>query len=133
MQQKVQVETEVLRQFGQLVGAVFIVIGCWPLFLHGSMNHLWALIAGGVLVALGSIVPRSLVHLYHFWMGLGHALAWLNTRIILGIIFFGLITPMGICMRVLGKRVLPRTFDRTMTTYRIMKAPRPRTHFRHQF
>lgn len=122
-----------LRHFGQLVGSIFVLIGLWPFFVHGAVLHAWAVFAGAILVILGSAAPGSLVYPYRFWVGLGHALGWLNTRIILAIIFFGLITPMGICMRVFGKRLLPRTFDPTAATYRVVRVSRPRTHMRHQF
>ena len=66
-------------------------------------------------------------------MIVGHALGWVNTRIILGIVFYGLLTPMGLAMRLFGKDSMQRQFVQEAHTYRVMRNPRPRSHLMRQF
>ena len=67
------------------------------------------------------------------WMLLGDGLGWVNTRIVLGVIFFGVITPTGVMFRLLGRDPMRRTFDPSLTTYRVLQVPRPGTHMHRQF
>jgi hypothetical protein len=122
-----------LRQFGTLVGGVFGVIGLWPLVFRSESPRLWAMILGGLLIALGTIVPMSLKQVHGGWMKIGHVLGVINTRIILGVIYYLLITPMGLVMRLMGKDPMRRTLTQETGTYRIVRTPRPRQHMRHQF
>jgi len=66
-------------------------------------------------------------------MALANALGWVNTRLVLGAIFFGLITPMGLIMRLSRKDPLHRTFDAEAETYRVRRQPRRPTHLTRQF
>ena len=122
-----------LRQFGLLVGGVFAVIGLWPFVFRSESPRLWAMILGGLLIVLGGIVPQSLKQVHQGWMKVGHVLGWINTRIILGIIYYLLITPMGLVMRLMGKDSMHRSFVQHTDTYRVLRTPRPRQHMRNQF
>jgi hypothetical protein len=66
-------------------------------------------------------------------MALGAVLGWVNTRVILGLIFFGLITPMGLAFRLAGRDPMQRAFDPKATTYRVPRTPRPGAHMLRQF
>ena len=122
-----------LRQFGLMVGGVFSVIGLWPMFLRGEAFRLWAVVLGSLLILLGSLVPTWLAPVHRGWMWVGHVLGWINTRIILGVIFYGLITPIGIVFRMLGKDTMRQSFSDTSSTYRVNRQPRPRSHMKFQF
>jgi hypothetical protein len=122
-----------LRQFGLLVGGVFAVIGLWPIVFRSESPRLWANILGGLLIILGAIAPQSLKQVHKGWMKVGHVLGAINTKIILGIIYYLLITPMGLAMRLMGKDPMHRTLAQGTDTYRIVRAPRPRHHMRNQF
>ena len=122
-----------LRNFGLIVGGVFSVIGLWPMVWRGEPVRLWALIIGGLLIGMGSVVPTWLAPIHRGWMWIGHVLGWINTRIILGVIFYGLITPTGIVFRMLGKDTMRQTFSDTSSTYRVNRQPRPRSHMKFQF
>ncbi len=122
-----------LRSFGLLVGGIVSVIGLWPMLFRGESPRMWAVGAGGLLIALGGILPRSLVHVHKGWMLVGHVLGWINTRILLGIVFYGLITPIGIIFRLTGKDTMRQAFSRTTSTYRVNRQPRPRSHMKFQF
>ena len=122
-----------LRQFSLIVGGIFSVIGLWPMILRNEDSRLWSLTLGGTLVVLGLAVPQSLKQVHAGWMKVGHVLGTINTRIILGIIYYALITPMGVIMRLMGKDSMHRLLMQDATTYRVVRTPRPRDHMRNQF
>lgn len=130
---KQEVETKELRHFGLIVGGIFSVIGLWPMVFRGEGLRLWAVIVGGALVAAGLALPRSLQLIHRGWMWVGHVLGSINTRIILGIVFFGLVTPMGLVMRLFGKDAMRRALLQEVPSYRVVRGPRPRGHMRNQF
>lgn len=122
-----------LRSFGLLVGTVFTVIGIWPLLMRGEALRLWAIGLGVTLMLLGGMFPRVLVPVHNVWMRVGEALGWINTRILLGLVFYGLITPIGILFRLMGKDVMRQAFARDSPTYRVSRRPRPHGHMKVQF
>ena len=128
-----RVSPKELRSFAFLVGAVFVVLGLWPFILRGQPLRLWALILAGLLIAPGVLWPTSLRPVYGVWMAVGHALGWVNTRVILAVIFYMLFTPVAIIMRFLGKDPMRRKMEPAAGTYRIPRQPRAGSHMGHQF
>ena len=122
-----------LRQFGLLVGTVFTVIGLWPFIFRDEPVRMWAIGLGGPLIVLGAILPQVLGPIHKGWMWIGHILGWVNTRILLSIVFYGIVTPMGLVFRLLGKNSMRQTFAESSTTYRVVRSPRPRSHMKFQF
>ena len=131
VQQKVK--TKQLRSFGLMVGGIFAFIGLWPKVYHGSSPRLSALILAASLILPALMFPRSLEPVYRIWMKAGQVLGWINTRIILSLIFYLLFFPVGLVMRLLGKDPMNRQFDSDATTYRVARQPRPGSHMKHQF
>ena len=130
---KQQDEKKQLRHFGLIVGGIFGVIGVWPIVFRGEGPRLWAL---AIAVALGVpalVLPRSLTHVHRVWMAVGETLGWINTRILLALVFYGIATPMGILMRRLGHDPMRRRFDPGVETYRVVKPVRPAAHMTRQF
>jgi hypothetical protein len=66
-------------------------------------------------------------------MAVGDVLGWVNTRLVLGLIFFGLITPMALVLRLAKRDPMRRAFDPGATTYRVRRQPRPGAHLLRQF
>ena len=122
-----------LRQFGLLVGAAFTVISLWPLVFRGEPLRLWAIGLGGLLIACGGILPQLLAPVHKGWMWVGHILGWINTRILLSIVFYALVTPIGLVLRLMGKDTMRQTFAESSTTYRVVRSPRPHSHMKYQF
>ena len=130
---KQAVSTKELRSFGLSVGGVFGVIGLWPMVIHGASVRPWAVGLGGLLIACGSLIPRVLAPVHKGWMWIGHILGWVNTRILLGLVFYGLITPIGMVFRLMGKETMRQAFSEDASTYRVVRQPRPRVHMKFQF
>ncbi len=108
-----------LRKFGFTLTSVFIgAFGLLlPLLLKKAMPT-WPFIIGTLILIPTVTKPAMLKVIYTPWMKVGHILGWINTRIILGAIFFVLITPTGLIRRLLGKDTLGLQFDKQATTYR---------------
>jgi len=66
-------------------------------------------------------------------MRFGAALGWLNSRILLGLMYFLVFAPMGVLMRLLGKDPMKRRIDPSTPTYRVARAARDASHMDHQF
>jgi Saxitoxin biosynthesis operon protein SxtJ len=122
-----------LRDFGLLVGGIFGLIGLWPLLWRQQSPRLWALTLFVVLVPPALVAPRVLAPAYRAWMKLAEVLAWVNTRILLGVVFYGVVTPIGLVMRLLGRDPMRRQFERDGESYRVACTPRPATHMLRQF
>jgi hypothetical protein len=98
-----------LRRFGLLVGGVFLalLVGVLPLIKHHP-RPLWPWFPGGLLCAVALVAPRSLTGFYRRWMQLASALGWLNTRLLLTVVFFVVVTPIGLILRALGYNPMRR-------------------------
>jgi len=96
------------RRFGLTVGGAFLVLA----LLARWRGHLPVSLALGVLAALLTVgaagFPRRLGPVFRAWMGLAHALSRVTTPVFLGLVYFVLLTPVGLLMRVVGRRALVR-------------------------
>lgn len=90
----------------------FALVMSWafPLFfslllpwLFGYAWQLWPLFVPAVLLTLLLLAPKTLRFPHKFWMTFAGVIGWINTRLILGICFYLLITPLGLFMSMLGK------------------------------
>jgi hypothetical protein len=79
------------------------------------------------------LAPRTLVPVYRIWMTVGEALGWINTRILLGVVFYGLITPMGLIRRLRREDPMRRRHDPGAQSYRVPKPARSGAHMNRQF
>lgn len=105
-----------LRKFGLVVGGVFVAIGLLFLWRHPSRTPYFAW-PGGVLMGLGVILPQALKWVYIVWMSLAFVLGFVMAHVILTLLFFLVITPMGLVARLTGKDFLSLKLDRDAKTY----------------
>ncbi len=116
-----------LRKFGlMMAGIICLLFGLffpW-VFDYGIPN--WPWIVGGVFATPALLFPAALKPVYHVWMKIGHALGWFNTRLILGIVFYLMVLPMGLIMRLFGKDPMARKLDQSTVSYRKKSARHPK-------
>lgn len=117
-----------LRSFGLLMGGVFLIVAVWPLVIHGESLRVWAGLIAAVFGAMGVLFPKGLRPLHHVWMKIGEKLGWINSRIILSLLFFGMFTPMAFVMGLFGKRPLQLGYDPKANSYRVVKKARAADH-----
>ena len=129
----VEVTKKTLRQFGLMVGGIFLLIGLWPFVWRQEPVRIWAVVPGSLLAVAGLMMPGVLRQVYKGWMLVGHVMGWLNTRIILGILFYGIVTPMGLVMKLTGRDPMRREFEPEAQTYRVIRQPRPASHMKNMF
>ncbi|HMZ54733.1 MAG: hypothetical protein JSR64_05760 [Nitrospira sp.] len=127
------VEKKDLRNFGLIIGSLFCLIGLWPMIRYGEAIRLWAILPGGLLIPAGLMAPTILGPLFKVWMKIGHVMGLVNTKIILGVLYFGLITPMGVVMRLFGWDSMNRVLRQDAESYRVVRPARPHTHMTRQF
>ena len=91
------------KQFGVTVGLVLVAISGWLFWRgHGPAATAAPAFIGALLVLFGVGYPRALVRPNRAWMALAEALSWVMTRVILGLLFFLVFTPLGAWRRMRG-------------------------------
>lgn len=109
-----------LRQFGLLLaGVTAFLFGLVPVLLGTSPWPVWPWLTALVLVVWALAHPRSLGPVYRVWMRVGAVLGWINTRILLFIVYCLMIVPIGVFIRLRGNDPLARRMDRGAKTYRV--------------
>ena len=102
------------KEFGILFFIVFLIIGLWPL-LNNSSIRIWALIIALLFLVLGILNLQILTPLKKGWIKFGELLGKIISPIIMGFIFFLIITPIGLFMRLIGKDLLNLKYNNDQT------------------
>lgn len=120
------VSPQELRKFGLLTGLLLIVFFCGLIpWIWSFSPPLWPLIAAGVLGLPAIVFPKALSPVYKVWMAFAGVLGWINTRIILSLIFYLVFLPIGLIMR-LFRDPMHRSLDSSADSYRVESQP-PKT------
>lgn len=123
-----------LRTFGLLFsGLLCLFFGLLLPWLWGFGLPVWPWPVAALLVVGALLKPVLLAPLYQVWMKIAAVLGWINTRLLMVIIFYGMILPVGLVMRLGGRDALARRFDPQAATYRIERTPPPPDHLRRPF
>ncbi|WP_411824153.1 SxtJ family membrane protein [Leptospira sp. 'Mane'] len=132
--QKIEPTSSDLRKFSYIVGGVLALIFglAIPYLNRGSWNP-YLVGTGTALIFLGTVIPKILYWPFRAWMLVGEVLGWINTRIILSVIFFLLFTPIGLLKRLFGNDSLKRKLDADATTYRVIPPVRTTDHMERPF
>ena len=104
------------RSFGFLFFVVFLAISLWPLKSQGDLR-LWAFILSLIFLVLGILNSRFLTPLNKLWYKFGIFLGSVVSPIVMGIVFFMVVTPIGLIMRFLGKDLLRVNKNKIVSTY----------------
>ena len=100
---KTNISEKKLKEFGFLIGLIFPIIFGWFLpFLKGSSFKMWTLIISIPFLNSAIFRPDLLALPYKVWMKFGAILGWVNSRIVLGIIFFFILLPIAFIMKIYG-------------------------------
>ena len=103
MKEKIQISSN--RSFGIVFCIIFLLIGFYPLIKGGSLS-VWALIISSIFLFLGISNSRALTSLNIIWFKFGIFLSKFFGPLIMGIIFFIIVTPIGLIMRFFKKDLL---------------------------
>jgi len=114
-----------LRDFGLLIGFGFPILIGWLLpSIFGHVFRAWTLWVGVPGLILAFTAPRLLHYPYKSWMALGHVLGWINSHIILGLVFIIVLQPIAFIMRLTGydplrtKRTKEKTYRENCKDYK---------------
>jgi hypothetical protein len=110
------------RAFGLVFAAVFAIIALYPLFWLRP-PHLWALIVAAAFLVIALLLPAALGPLNRLWARFGLLLHKVTSPLVLGFLFFLVITPMGVIMRLFGKDPLRLKRDAQAASYWIDRKP----------
>jgi len=98
-----------LLRFGLALGFVLILIACF-LFWKGRINYIYFLISGGLFSLLGIIFPFILKPVYESWTAVSFIIGWIVTRIILTALFYLIVAPLGLGMKLFKQNLLDKGF-----------------------
>ena len=118
-----------LRRFGLVTGAIVAVLfgAFFPWVLERAVP-LWPFVLGGVLAVWGLVAPASLGPVYRAWMRFGALMSRVTTPIVMGVVFYVVIAPIGFVMRLTGWDAMRRRFDPSLRSYREASQKPPREH-----
>jgi hypothetical protein len=100
-------DIKTLRKFGITMGIAFLVITFLILIKH-RYSIMPAIIISAVFFVMALLLPLVLKPVYIAWMRFAYVLGWINTRLILAIMFYLIFTPIGLALRLLRKDLLER-------------------------
>ena len=105
-----------IRKFGITIGLLLMVLAGF-LFWRGKESFEIILVTGSVLLVLGLVIPVLLKPIYWIWMVLAVILGWIMTRVILSLLFYVVITPIGLFSRLFGSKFLDLKWDKSKDSY----------------
>ena len=123
-----------LRRFGLLLAAFLVLtLGLALPWLWGFALPWWPWALAGALAACAWLAPARLGPVYRYWMKFAAVLGWVNTRLLLALAFYLVLTPTALVLRALGRNPLARGFDPGAPSYRKRCRPRPADHLEKPF
>ncbi len=118
------------RSFGIVFFVVFLIIAIYPLS-HGGDIRIWSIIISFIFLVLGLLNSSILTPLNKIWFKFGIFLGKIISPLIMGIIFFLVVTPIGLIMRILGKDVLNLKYNKNKSYW--IEKNGPKSKMKNQF
>ena len=107
------------RKFGITTGVILVLLfGLAIPYLFNFNYPVWPWIIAAVLTAWGLVAPLTMKPLYIAWMRFGLIMNWINTRLILGILFYGIFLPFGLVFKITGKDPMRRKISENIVSYK---------------
>ena len=119
------------RSFGIVFFVVFILVALYPLVYSGEIR-IWSIVLSLIFLTLGLLNSKILTPLNKLWFKFGILLGKIVSPLIMGIIFFLVVTPIGLIMRLLGKDLLNLKYNKKKKSYWIEKNG-PKSKMKNQF
>ncbi len=110
------------RSFGGVFTAFFALVGAYSLWRGGTV-YAWAFGLAGVTAVVTIARPEWLAPLNRLWMKFGELLHGIVSPVVLGLVFYGVFTPVAFVMRMAGRDTMKRKFEPTAPTYWIGRNP----------
>lgn len=110
------------RSFGLVFTTFFLIIGLLPL-LHQHAIRLWALGLSVIILIISLTAPALLAPANKLWTKFGTLLHSIVSPVALGVLFFAVVTPIGLLMKLFGKDPLRLHFDKSANSYWIVRTP----------
>ena len=114
------------RNFGLVFFVVFLIVALWPLKYEEDIR-LWSLVLSIIFFILGILNSQLLTPLNKLWFKFGMFLGSIVSPIVMGIVYFLVVTPIGIFMRLLGKDLLKTSKAKNASTYWIKRIEKQST------
>lgn len=110
-------EKKQIRTFGFGLTGFLSLIGGLHIYKGHPESSIYFFGASFVALCISIIVPTALKHIYKIMMLIAHAIGWVNTHILLGLIFYLIISPVGLFLKAIRKDLLNRKIDKSCNTY----------------
>ena len=120
MSNKSKIKMSSNRNFGLVFFIVFLILGLWPIKNGEEINTLLIVISLLFLI-LAIIKSKLLTPLNKLWFKFGMKLGSIVSPIVMGVVFFLVVTPTGIVMNVMGKDLLSKKKNKNIKTYWIKR------------
>ena len=111
------------RSFGIVFFVVFILVALYPLIYSGEIR-IWSIVLSLIFLILGLLNSKILTPLNKIWFKFGIILGKIISPIIMGVIFFLVVTPIGLLMRLLGKDLLNLKYNKNESYWIEKKGPK---------
>jgi polyferredoxin len=116
MKKKSKIKISSNRSFGLFFFIILMIIGLWPLKNNGDLN-LYVVLLSVPFLILGLLNSKLLSPLNFLWFKFGIAIGSIMAPIVMGVVFFFIVTPTGIIMKIFGKKMLDNAFDKGKKSY----------------
>ena len=116
MQNNSKIKINSNRSFGIVFFFVFLIISLWPLTNENSLR-VWPIIVAIIFLILGLMNSKLLTPLNILWAKFGKLLGFIIAPIVMGIVFFVVITPTGLIMKIIGKDLLNNKYNNKIKSY----------------
>ncbi len=113
---KIKSDKKALREFGFVMAAFFLIIGGIAAF-RGKAHYPYLLAAAAAFGAPAVLFPTILLPLQKAWMALSIVIGFFMSRIIMTVLFYAVLTPIGVIMRMSGKDVLGEKISKGAASY----------------
>ena len=115
---KIQISSN--RNFGLVFFILFLILGFWPIINEGE-TRIWLVVISLIFLVLGMMKSKLLTPLNKLWFKFGMILGAIVAPVVMGAVFFLVVTPIGIVMRTIGKDLINKKYDKKKETYWITR------------